>query len=340
MVSKQNVTKEEINELSQALNAAAESPGSDTEQVRQYDFAHPDKLSKLNLRALQLMFSSLEHPWAATLSAALRSEVTVQVNPIEQSSFGVHAEAFPAACVIGSVTMEPLPGLSIIDLPTTLALSIVNRLTGGKGEGPAEPREMTQIELSIVKRLLNRLCADLSSAWSPVKQVQFSVSELHQSPADVGVDVEELVIVAGTIWNVDSTEHHVNIALPVSSLDPVLDVLDPQTWLRRDAGRGTISAEAVAELLESVNIEVAVEAGHARVSMQDLVNMGVGDVIRLDRSVNDPLDVKIGGRVSFSGRPGLVGRRLSVQIKDRVGGVDESAAGKANPATESEIIQE
>jgi flagellar motor switch protein FliM len=82
---------EEINESSEVLQSAGQPP-AETKQVRGYDFVHPDKLSKLNLRALEIIFTSLEKSWAAVLSTALRSETLVQLNSMEQAAFSAHAE--------------------------------------------------------------------------------------------------------------------------------------------------------------------------------------------------------------------------------------------------------
>jgi len=337
MPAEQSLSKEEISELSEALSTVREAGASQVRRggVRAYDFEHPDKLSRMNMRALQLIFAGLERPWAATASSGLRTEVVVQVGSPEQSTFGAYAESFPAACVAAAVRMDPLPGVSFIDMPASLALRIVDRLIGAKGEGLAEARELTPIELSILKRFLNRLCADFSRAWSPVASVQFGVSDLYQSAGDIEVDEEELVIVAASTWAVASEEYRVNVAVPVSSLDKVLDVLDPQRWVRSEYDQSKTNPQLVAELLDPVHVMLSVELGRARVNMRGLANMEVGDVIKLDRTVNDPLEVKIGGRHKFYGRAGLVGKRLSIEIQEQVGATREPVVAPPSPAPDT-----
>jgi len=340
MPAEQSLSKEEISELSDALSAVEDVGASEVRRggVRSYDFEHPDKLSRMNMRALQLIFASLERPWAAIASAALKTEVSVQVGSPEQATFAAYAESFPANYVAAAVKMSPLPGASFIDLPATLALRAVSCLIGIASEELPEARELTLIELSIVKRFLNRLCADLSRAWIPVAPVQFGVSELYQSADDIEMDGEELVIVAGTVWSIASEEHRVNVAIPVGSLGRVLDSLDPQRWTHSEGEVTKANSQLLAELLDPVRLGVAVELGHAQVSMLGLTNMEVGDVIKLERAVNNPLEVKIGGKQKFYGRAGLVGKRLSIEIQEQVGAASESFV--APPGSAPDTIQE
>jgi len=318
MVSIQGLSKAEIDELSQVLTTAHGSAKPSAGQVRTYDFMCPAKFSKPNLRALQRVFSSLERSWSGTLSTALRTEATVQVNQLEQVSFRTYAESLPASGLIFELSMDPFPGKTLIDIPGTLALSIVDRMTGGKGEAGSEPRQLSQIERNVMKCLLNRLISDLAAAWKPIASIQFAVLECYTSAGKIDIDNEELMLSASMIWNTSSVENCVNVTIQANSLDALIGELDPQRWLERGANRRRIPSELVAGLLQSVDVPLSVELGQTKASVRDVLNLEVGDIIRLDAIVEDPLNVRVGGRSRFQARPGLSGNRLSVQVINRV----------------------
>jgi len=324
-------------EFSQALQTNAEAGKRETasKEVRQYDFAHPDKLSKAHLRIVQLILSGLERSWSVTLAAILKTEATVTVDSLEQTSFGAYAESLPAPGLFAGLSLGRLPGTGLIALPADLALGIVERWTGGEGKVEGEPRELTHIERRITKRLLDRLATDFGAAWSPAFDLATAVSGFYGSADEIEMNPEEMVLVSGFVWRLASAEHKVSLAIPASSLDPVRDLLTPQRWLRGKASGGNIPAASASQLLEPVMLQSVVELGRTRVSVQDIIGMGIGDVIRLDRTVADSLDVKIGGKVKFYARPGLVGRRLAVQIVEQAQETEQSPAEPENSTEEA-----
>jgi len=334
MEASENLSQEEIAEFARALDASADlsGHGAHTRDVRTYDFAHPDKLSKVHLRVLQSILSGLEKSWSGALSAMLRTEAAVTLSSIEQATFGAYQQSLPSPGVIAGIALGSLPGEALVDLPAALALGMVDRLTGGKGVLIGGPRSLTQVESRIIRRVIDRLAMDLSTAFRPVADLNGGVSDLYESADAVGLIEDEMLLVAGFVWAVASEEHKVNLAIPVNSLDVVRDMLTPERWL---AGRAEQEQAPSPPNLLGVSVEVTAELGSAYVSIQDIVGIDVGDVIRLDRTVSDPLDVKVQGKVKFCGHAGLIGSRLAVQITDQVQEPEQTFARPETPGEQA-----
>ena len=75
--------------------------------------------------------------------------------------------------------------------------------------------------------------------------------------------------------------------------------------------------------LRSVPIEVTVSVGHARPSIRELLAMGEDAVLTLDRGVDDPVELFVGGRLiargelqeADNGEPGQLAVRLTEVIR-------------------------
>ncbi len=313
---KKKVTEKETNISTGTLNESGIS-AVETSEVRPFDFAHPDKLSKSNLRALRLVFSGLERPWAVTISTKLKTDAQVSLLSFDQMQFSAYAKSMSEHAVLFAISMQPLRGYAIADVSAEFALKVIDRLAGGKGELPKQVRPLSNIERRIIGRFLSSLMPGFASAWKPVASVEAIISQSFLSVEDIEIEPEELVVVASMVLNSDLGEYKINIILPVSSLDPVLKLLDPQRWLRVETPDRSTPEQTLAMLLNDVPIPASVQLGRARISVKDVLGMEVGDVVRLDTMVNDPLLVRIGGEVRFLARPGLVGKRVSVQVIDR-----------------------
>ena len=67
-------------------------------------------------------------------------------------------------------------------------------------------------------------------------------------------------------------------------------------------------------LLFDLTVPVAIELGRTRMSVQDLLGLGRGSVIQLDRLAGEPVDVFVGDRRFAEGEVVVVGEQFGVRI--------------------------
>lgn len=72
------------------------------------------------------------------------------------------------------------------------------------------------------------------------------------------------------------------------------------------------------ELLLDVPLDVTVELGRARVSIQELLALGPGSVVELDKLAGEPLDILINNRLVARGEAVVVNDKFGVRITDIV----------------------
>lgn len=303
----QILTRDEISALTTAFGKVARvSKG--TREVRAYDFTRPGKLSKSKLRAAERLFAGLGHAWSETASSALRTDVAVKIGSVEEVTFCDYADALPEPIVIAVIRADQ-GGHAYLDMPSGAALLIANRLAGGRGEIHQRRAKLTHIEQVLLRLFAGRLCADLSAICSRSKPAQFSVSDIGQSADDLG-DSDDMLVAAEIEWRMDGCEYRANLALPSGLIEQIADSPAEKT----QSNSHTVSPQSVEAMLGPVPVPVAADLGHAQVTMQELMNMEVGDVIKLDRPVSQPIGIKIGKRMAFGSHVGLMGDALALQI--------------------------
>ena len=74
------------------------------------------------------------------------------------------------------------------------------------------------------------------------------------------------------------------------------------------------------EALLDVPLKLTVELGRARLLIQDVLSLGDGSLVELDRLVGEPLDVKIQGKLVARGEAVVVNGKLGVRILEIVAG--------------------
>jgi flagellar motor switch protein FliN/FliY len=67
-------------------------------------------------------------------------------------------------------------------------------------------------------------------------------------------------------------------------------------------------------MLFDLSLPVTIELGRARLSVEDLLGLGRGSVIQLDRLAGEPIDVFVGDRRFAEGEVVVVGEQFAVRV--------------------------
>lgn len=78
------------------------------------------------------------------------------------------------------------------------------------------------------------------------------------------------------------------------------------------AGRPVLGANL--GLLKHVDVDVEVRLGRATLRVSELFALQAGSMLKLDRSVEDPVEVLLNGRVVAVGQLAVLGEQLGVRI--------------------------
>ena len=151
----------------QAKAAGGEVKG----RVRPYDFARPNKLSKDQLRTLQMMHESFARGFLSTLSAYLRSYVEAEVVAADAMTYEEFSRVLPNPGVMAIFSLPPLEGSAMIEIDPDLGFAVIDRLLGGPGTTPKQVRELTELEQPVMKRVLEQIIEHLPDSWSQVVQI-------------------------------------------------------------------------------------------------------------------------------------------------------------------------
>jgi len=324
------MSQSEIDSLLEALSTGSVDVDSITrdsgeKKIKSYDFRRPDKFSKDQLRAIQMIHESFTRQLTTTMSTMVRSMVSAEIASVDQLAYDEFIRSLVQPTVIGILEMYPFSGNALIEINPNLVFAIIDRMLGGRGEFTGKIRELTDIERTVVERLLMRMLELLEEAWSTVVDVRFRYENLESNPFFVqicpGTDMVLLVILK---LKVSEVEGMVSICIPYFLMEPIMDKLSSQQWFA-STGRKTDerSGEYIQKHLGKVRVPVALELGHTVLSVADVLQLSVGDVVKLDEVLGDPLDVRIGNMVKFKAVPGTSNGNYAAEISEIIPLEDE-----------------
>jgi len=315
------LSQDEIDALLEALSSGTLDVEAikqkETKKIKVYDFKRPDKFSKDQIRGLQMIHESFARLLTTTLSARVRSVVQMKVVSVDQVTYEEFTRSLLNPTVLVLFSLEPLEGTSILEINPSLIFAIIDRLLGGRGEPLRKPRELTDIEVTVVRRLIDDFLSVLEEAWGHVVELKLRFEGLETNPQFVQIaPPNDMTAVVTLDAKVGDIEGMINLCFPYFILEPIVSKLSAQYWF--SAIRKETPPEMLENLkrrLERVRIPVSVELGTSSITVEELLNLDVGDVILLNEKVNSLVSIKVGEKVKFKGKVGTVGRKLAVRVE-------------------------
>lgn len=286
--------------------------------VRLYDFRRPDKFSKEQLRTLVTLHENFCRSATTALAAALRTAVQLETVSADQCPFAQFLSDLHDPTVLGILSLPPFAGNALLEISPEVAFPMLDRLLGGPGSGVVRGRALTDIEAAVMRRVFNALTESLVEPWRNVAEVRPRLESLETNPLFAQfISPTEVVAYLTFSLRVGTAQGELRLCLPYTMLEPYLPQLSARYWLLRERrNQDAAAAEKIAHELGEVRLVLSAELGQARVTVGELIDLEVGDVIQLDAPREAPVQILVAGRPKFRGRPGRAGRRLAVQVTE------------------------
>lgn len=290
--------------------------GEDEKQVKNYDFSRPTKFSKEHLRTLEIIFEHYSRLISTNLPVYLRKNVQVSVASSETVTFSEFSNALSNPSVLGIVNFAPLNGNIIIEIATNLCYAMLDRMLGGSGQPLEKSRDFSDIELTILQKLLVMFTQLMREPWKNVVEISPVLSRLETNPQFAQViapsDMIAIVTLNMKIGDVEGME---NICLPFFTLEDVMDKLNTKYWFSTmQENHDEHYEEYIESMIRRVDIPIKAVLGRSTISVNDFLNLQVGDCIRLDSRVDTDMNVYVGNIKKFTALPGTDRDSYAVQI--------------------------
>ena len=314
------LSQNEIDSLLQALSSGEldveEIKDNNEKQVKDYDFARPSKFSKEHLRTLEIVFEHYGRLLSTNLPVFLRKSVQVEVMNSEAVTYSEFSNALSNPVLLGIVNFAPLQGNIIIEMASNLGYAIVDRMLGGQGESIDKVREFPEIELLNIERIMVVCVNLLVEPWENVVEIHPHLEriETNSQYAQI-ISPSEMIAIVTINVKIGNVEGLMNICLPFLTLEDVIDKLNTKYWFSNMTRMDdTDYSGTIENLIQKAQIPVKAVLGNSTISVSDFATLQKGDIIRLNRNVEDELDVYVGNIRKFTALPGESGDKYAVRV--------------------------
>lgn len=302
--------------MSGSEDAPTKSGGLVTDKkVTLYNFRRPDRVSKEQLRSLEIMHENFARNLSVSLSGYLRALTEVNLVSVDQMTYNEFLLSLPNPTCFNIFSISPLEGNIVIEFNPTVAFPVLDRLLGGSGKALGENRALTDMELQMLDGFLNRVVGNLSDTWNEIVPLTFQIEAKETNPqvAQI-VSLAEIVILMVFEIKIGEVSGFLNFCIPFLSIESIADKLSLQYRFATVKKQKEDSVGKVREMIDSVHIPVSVDLGQMPITIKELLELRSGDIINLGKSVNENLTVKISDQPKLVAKPGVVNRKKAVKV--------------------------
>lgn len=319
------MSQSEIDDLLSALNSgdvdvAEIQEDKKEKRVRKYDFLRPDKFAKEHLRTLEVIHENFSRLLNNFLSGYLRTFIEIEVLNAESLIYSEFANAISNPAILGIIDFSPLEGQMILDFSSDVAFTMIERVLGGTASGGlAEKRSLTEIEMTLIRTIIMKFINLLKEPWGNIIELRpkLDTIETNSQFAQVISPSESVALITLNL-KIGETEGMINLCYPHNVLEPILPNLSSKLWFTQ-TGKKNLSDEerdSLEKQVQKTKIDMKVELGNSFITVGEMLALGRGDVIVLDKKVSQDLTVRVGEQVKFKGLPGKKNSNLAVRITE------------------------
>lgn len=284
-----------------------------------YDFRRPDKFSKEQLRTLQMLHETFGRLAGTTLSALLRTNVSIDLISLEQVPYEEYLRSISQS-VFTIMSIPPLTGQAALEMEFGLVYTMIDKLLGGTGK-TLDRSNLTDIETRLYQSVVSRMFGALKSAWEGVVIVNPSVEDIETSAQFVQIAPPNDIVVS-ILFEVRIGESHgaMSLCVPYMVLKPITTKLSAQKWFAATSSRKqtNVHRKAIVSNLQNTKVDVWIKLGASRITFEDFLSLRSGDVLRLNQKTNKDMSLMVSDQEKFRGQPSLNGKRIAFHINETV----------------------
>ncbi len=328
------LSQNEIDDLLAALSTG-EVDVSDIEdekkekKVRKYDFSRPDKFAKDQLRTLEIIHENFSRLLNNFLSGYLRTYIEVDVISVQSLIYTEFSNSISNPAILGIVDFSPFDGQVIIDVSSDIAYTMIERVLGGTGKSrnvSKESRALTEIEMTLLRNILIKFINLLKEPWGNIVELRPKLENIETNSqfAQIVSPAESIALVTFSV-RIGDIEGMVNICIPHFVIEPILPSLSSRLWFATSNKRDVTDEEkgALEKGISKSRLKLSTVIGKSNISVSELLNLQKGDIILLNRLVDEPFDIYVEDKVKFRGKPGIKKKNVAVMVTEIVEGGDD-----------------
>ncbi len=322
------LTQEQIDALlNQALSGEVIQRSDEPDQnIKEYDFRSPKKFTKEKVRSIETIFESYARLLSSYLTGLLRLYCKVTLISIEEQRYFEYNNALPDYVIMGLLDLgieekNIEEFTTILQLSNSLTYTLIDRLLGGSGTSIELDRDFTELETSVMSKVVNDMAKFLKEPWKNYLNIEPVVTTLETNSRVIStVGYDETMIIVALEATVNDNKSIISVCIPALNLDEIMQkyVTKSNKIARKntDLSREMERKETIMNTLNQTSLTLTAVLSETQLQMSDVLHLQVNDIIPLDKNINGNIVLRVGDATWFDGKLGVLNNKKAVKIEN------------------------
>jgi len=282
----------------------------------------------INMRSLEQISELFHRNFRTGMLDTLRYNARFEAGSVSFMNYAQYLEGLPQTASVTLFSMPPFRNDVLCLIHPQVIFSCLDNWFGGSARSLTiveGARAFTATEKAVIDQIRKTVFAALTEAWSPFLQINCELRSHEENPQFANIAGDSDFVVVNRFETVGDGENlgfvdlvylYTDLKLERDALRRRLQVIDPNSKADQDWTRD------MSDSMDEVPFNLDVKAGELPISLQQLRNLKVGDVIPF--RVPDNAEVSVNGFPVFKADIGSVGKQAAVKISETImAGVDD-----------------
>ncbi|WP_286152465.1 flagellar motor switch protein FliM, partial [Sporofaciens musculi] len=287
----------------------------------------PKKYTKDKLKMLSSIYDNYSRIAASQINGLFRAASEVEVMGVEEQRYYEFGNALNESDVLTIANID-LPDRSsnppmLMHISPLLMASMIDRMLGGTGMDMSVDMSYTytDIELALYAKIIKYLVMITKDVWAGYINLDVEFERVEENPSMFqGISVDETVVIIMLHISLGGIDGSMNICMPGTLLSNMFEIIDKTKHLAKkiDAAHLRNTKEDILENIRESKMDIMAQLGIAKLNLDDVYNLHVGDVIDLNKPQDSLISLYIEGQPWFNGQLGVHNKNVAVKIEDRL----------------------
>lgn len=284
--------------------------------IRTYDLTHHERIIRGRMPGLELVNERFTRLFMNSLSSKLTKFVDAVVQDISMVKFNEFIKAISLPSSINVFKIEPLHGYALFIVEAPIAFAILECFFGSNDINniKVEDRSFTSIEQRIIKKVVDLALHDIEIAWKSLSDVNLKYVGVETNPRFITIvtPVEPVIKIEIKVA-VEEFDGRIFLCIPYSTIEPLKEKLYSSVHSETVETDKRWISRLTTVLCDSY-IKIIAEIEKIELTVGEVLDLKVGDVINLGKSISDEFDITVEEVLKFKGTPCLSRGSQAIKI--------------------------
>ncbi len=323
------LSQEEVDALLRGVTGEEETEesGSDGAGVRAYDIGRQERIVRGRMPTYEIINERFARNFRIGIFNFLRRNAEISVGPVRVLKYSEFIRNLVVPTNLNLIHIKPLRGTGLFIFDPDLVFLVVDNLFGGDGRFHmrVEGRDFTATEMRVIHRMLEVTFEEYTKAWAPVFPIEFEYvrSEMNTQFANVATPTEVVVAVTFKI-ELGAGGGDFHVCLPYSMIEPIRDLLYSSMQADR-AEADDRWVKLLSKQVQVAEVDLVANLGSAPVTLGQILNLQVGDIISLD--IPEAIVAEVDGVPVLECRYGILNGQYALKVERVLAGGEALKGG-------------